>query len=154
MHSPCAICTIMCTFHHCVLHTIHRSYELTRLNVQILNIRQYSVLIIKYIILYWLDFLSSPICVCLNETLLSLNLLYQIPTLFLMFVEEIGVSQDKGSHRKSRPPLGARAKKLIWVGGQKLWLAKKLGEWICGKQEELLSRGYSSQAALQNCLEI
>ena len=34
-----------------VLHKIDRSFELTRLNVQILNIRQYSVLIIKYIIL-------------------------------------------------------------------------------------------------------
>ena len=37
---------------HCVSRLVHRSYELTRLNVQILNIRQYSVLIIKYIILY------------------------------------------------------------------------------------------------------
>ena len=36
---------------HCVSRLVHRSYELTRLNVQILNIRQYSVLIIKYIIL-------------------------------------------------------------------------------------------------------
>ena len=42
-----------------VLHKIDRSFELTRLNVQILNIRQYSVLIIKYIILYRSDFLSS-----------------------------------------------------------------------------------------------
>ena len=56
-----------------------------------------------------------------------------------MFVEEIGVSQDKGSHRKSRPPLGVAAKKLIWVGGQKLWLAKKLrpSEFVGRKKSSL-----------------
>jgi len=48
----CKLHKYVCKFPHCVLHAIHRSYELTRLNVQILNIRQYSVLIIKYIILY------------------------------------------------------------------------------------------------------
>ena len=143
-NAQCAICTKV-HFPHCVLHAIHRSYELTRLNVQILNIRQYSVLIIKYIILYWLDvLLSRAIFVCLNATILCLNLFHQISTPFLMFVEEIGGEiggrKDKGSHRKSRPPLGL-GKEVDLEWGQKFGLAKKPTEWICRRQEELLRRG-------------
>lgn len=139
-NAQCAICTKV-HFPHCVLHAIHRSYELTRLNVQILNIRQYSVLIIKYIILYWLDvLLSRAIFVCLNATILCLNLFHQISPLFLMLVEEIGGRKDKGSHRKSRPPLG-EGKEVDLEWGQKFGLAKKPTEWICWRQEELLRRG-------------
>ena len=139
-NAQCAICTKV-HFPHCVLHAIHRSYELTRLNVQILNIRQYSVLIIKYIILYWFELLSRAIFVCLNATILCLNL---ISAQFLMFVEEIGGEiggrKDKGSHRKSRPPLGG-GKEVDLEWGQKFGLAKKPTEWICRRQEELLRRG-------------
>ena len=47
--------------------------------------------------------------------------------LFLMIVEEIGGRKDKGSHRKSRPPLGGWEEvDLEW--GQKFGLAKKPAE--------------------------
>ena len=127
-----------------VLHKIDRSFELTRLNVQILNIRQYSVLIIKYIILYRSDFLSSGSNI--NPECLFIWLLLR------RSVVRSALGRIRAVIESPDPPWEVE-KKLIWKPRQKFGLAKKPPEWICWGQEELLSRGYS-HSALQNCLEI